>query len=123
MHLAVGVHNVEPQDCVGFVFLVLVRGILDLVFEVVVGDRGTERAENGGEILCLLDINPVAVVGGVPVMNTGHGLVLPREAGWQRSLGQKASQIALVTGANDMHFRPVLIEVGRFFNDRIEADI
>jgi hypothetical protein len=38
-------------------------------------------------------------------------------------LGKKAGQIVLVARAYDMHFRPVLIEVGWFFDDRIEADI
>jgi len=102
---------------------VLVRGILDLVFEVVVGDRGTECAENSGEILCLLDINPVAIVGGVPRVNLRYRIISPGEARSLARLSKKAGQITLVTGANDMHFRAVLIEVGRFFNDRKEADI
>jgi hypothetical protein len=39
------------------------------------------------------------------------------------SLGKKAGQIVLVARANDMDVWPVLIEVGWFFDDRIEADI
>ena len=123
MSFAARLQDVEPEIFIGFVFFELVRGFQDLVFEIVVVDCRAECAENGGEILALLDIDPVPVVGVVPRVNFCYRINSPGEAGSLARLSKKAGQIALVTGANDMHFRPVLIEVGSFFDDRKEADI
>lgn len=51
MRFVVSVHNVEPQSFIGLVFLALVGRGLDIVFEIVIGDRDAQGVKNGGEIL------------------------------------------------------------------------